>query len=52
VLASHDLNDNGKPDVIRQNINNGAMSVWLMNGLIFISVGFPSAGSSHWTIQD
>jgi hypothetical protein len=52
VLASHDLNDNGKTDVIWQNTNSETVAVWLMNGLIISSTGVPSATPTDWNIQD
>jgi hypothetical protein len=52
VLASYDLNDNGKTDVIWQNTNSETVAVWLMNGLIISSAGVPSATPTDWNIQD
>ncbi len=32
-----DVNNDGKPDLIWQNITNGGLSVWFMNGIVMVS---------------
>jgi hypothetical protein len=32
-----DVNSDGKPDLIWQNITNGGLSVWFMNGIVMVS---------------
>jgi hypothetical protein len=45
-----DVNGDGKTDVIWQNAK-GTVAVWLMNGTVIETVGFPGGVSPEWEIQ-
>lgn len=45
-----DLNGDGKADVMWQH-SNGTVAVWLMNGTVIDSVGFPGGVSPEWEIR-
>ena len=45
-----DTNGDGKADVVWQHAS-GSVAVWLMNGTVIESVGFPGGVSPEWEIQ-
>ena len=46
----HDLDGDGKDDVVWRNTNSGVVAVWLMNGLTIATSGFPAGVPLVWQI--
>jgi len=44
-------NGDGETDLIWHNQTNGLVAVWLMNGTVIETVGFPGSVSPEWKIQ-
>ncbi|MDH3503410.1 MAG: FG-GAP-like repeat-containing protein [Nitrospirota bacterium] len=49
-ITTHDVNADGKADIIWRNTSSGASAVWLMNGVNIASTGFPGGASLAWQI--
>jgi hypothetical protein len=47
-----DVDGDGKADVVWRNTNNGALEVWLLNGLAIIGSGSPGKVSLDWEVQN
>ncbi|HNP28805.1 MAG TPA: FG-GAP-like repeat-containing protein [Nitrospirales bacterium] len=50
-IAPHDVNADGKSDIVWRNTSSGASAVWLMNGVNIASSGFPGGVSLVWQIS-
>jgi hypothetical protein len=55
LVASADLNGDGHPDLIWQNVSDGSVVYWLMNGMNYVSGGSlpgagPTAGLANWRL--
>ncbi|MDH5698694.1 MAG: VCBS repeat-containing protein, partial [Nitrospirota bacterium] len=46
----YDLNGDGKGDLIWRNTSTGSTAIWLMNGTVRASVGFPGGVPLNWQI--
>lgn len=50
IPTPYDFNGDGKGDLIWRNTNTGSTSIWLMNGIVRASVGFPGGVPLNWEI--
>jgi hypothetical protein len=48
--TGHDLDGDGKADIVWRNTSNGSTAIWLMNGVAIASTGFPGGVSLAWQI--
>jgi hypothetical protein len=49
IVATPDLNGDGKRDILWRNTANGDVNGWLMNGLVKQSGGFIRSVPTSWT---
>jgi hypothetical protein len=49
-IDPHDVNGDGKADLVWRNTSNGATAIWLMNGTAIASTGFPGGVPLAWQI--
>ncbi|HNP30761.1 MAG TPA: VCBS repeat-containing protein, partial [Nitrospirales bacterium] len=50
INTPYDLNGDGKGDLIWRNTNTGSTAIWIMNGTVRASVGFPGGVPLNWQI--
>jgi hypothetical protein len=48
--TGHDLDGDGKADIVWRNTSNGSTAIWLMNGAAIAATGFPGGVSAAWQI--
>ncbi len=47
INTTYDLNGDGKGDLIWRNTTTGSTAIWIMNGIVRTSVGFPGGGAAQ-----
>ena len=50
-IARHDVNSDGKADIVWRNTSSGGTAVWIMNGISIASTGFPGGVPLAWQIR-
>jgi hypothetical protein len=50
IVGTGDFNGDGKADILWQNANTGALSIWFMNGTQIISEAGIGTANAGWTI--